>query len=90
MSCFWILVLFFGMQRNQRCCYERRNNDSCGCHERRDERRNDGCNERCSDRRDERRNDNDCDCGCGCNDTFVQTRNFTNFQSQGTCGCEES
>lgn len=82
MSCFWILVLFFGLQNNQRCGYRRENKYQCGC----DERHNDRCDERCDERRSERRNDNDC----GCNDTFIQTRNYTNFQSQSTCGCEES
>ena len=93
MSCFWILVLFFGLQNNHGCCYERRENHTCGCNERR-ENQSCGCNERreerCEERCSERRNDHDCDCGCGCNDTFIQTRNYTNFQSHGTCGCEES
>lgn len=90
MSCFWILLLFFGLQNNQRCCYERKNNHSCGCEGRREERREERCEERREERCSDRRNDNDCDCGCGCNDTFIQTRNYTNFQSHGTCGCEES
>lgn len=91
MSCLWVLLLFFGLQNNQRCCYKRENSCQCGCDERRNDCRSNNCHEtsNCISHQI-LRNDNDCDCGCGCNDTFIQTRNYTNFQNQGTCGCEES
>lgn len=99
----WLILLFFLCRCNNggnMCCDDWRNDRECGCNRRNDCDcdRNRRCNNDC-DRN--RRNDNDCECerrnervwerstSCGCDgDDFIQTRTFSGFQNQSTCGCE--
>lgn len=79
--CSWLILLFLLCRCSNgcdMCCNNCRNSNDCN-----------------------RRNDNNCDCNrrnersversnsCGCdNDDFIQTRTFSGFQNQSTCGCE--
>lgn len=85
--CSWLILLFFLFRCNNgwnMCCdndsdRDRRSDNDCDRNRRSD---NDCDRDRRSDRSWERNN------SCGCEDEFVQSRAFSGFQNQGTCGCE--